>query len=138
MRVASHRRSYAEGISVTVLEHMPSHHRFVAEWNAERIIAWASQVGPHTALMAETIMAQRQVPEQGFRSCLGLMRLSTSYDSVRFEAACARALNLGAFSRKSVESILLKGLDRLPLPHTQPTVPPPRLHGNVRGPDYYS
>jgi transposase len=138
VRVASHRRSYAKGIAVTVLEHMPSHHRFQTEWNAERIISWASQVGPNTALIAESIMAQRQVPEQGFRSCLGLMRLSKSYDATRFEAACLRALTLGAFSRKSVQSILQKGLDSQPLPYPQPAVPPPRLHDNVRGPGYYT
>lgn len=137
-RVASHRRNYGKGVAVTVLEHMPAHHRFIAEWNPERIIAWASQVGPNTALMAETIMAKRHVPEQGFRSCLGLMRLSKSYTSTRFEAACLRALTVGAFSRKSVESILLNGLDSVPLPFAEPAVPPPRLHDNVRGPGYYN
>ena len=137
-RVASHRRCYGKGISNTVLDHMPSHHRFLAEWNEERILAWASQVGPHTAQMAEAIMAQRAVPEQGFRSCLGLMGLSKSYSSVRFEAACQRALTLGAFSRKSVLSILRSGLDSQPLPCAEPAVPPPLLHDNVRGSSYYN
>lgn len=136
-RVASHQRSYQKGKATTVVEHMPSHHRVMAEWNPQRIRAWALKTGPQTAQMAEAIMASRPVPEQGFRSCLGLLRLSKRYEAQRLEAACQRALAVGAFSYKSVQSILEKGLDRLPLPTKESWVPVPRIHENIRGARYY-
>ena len=52
------------------------------------------------------------------------------------EAACGRALAIGATSYRSVESILKRGLDRQELPGK----PPPRpvlAHANVRGAEYY-
>lgn len=81
-------------------------------------------------------MKSRPHPEQGYRSCLGIMRLGKHYGSERLEAACKRALTVRAFSYRSVESILKNGLDRHPLPD-QPRVRPHRLHENLRGPHYY-
>ena len=126
-----------KGRATTVPEHMPSHHRAVAEWTPQRIRAWAAQTGPETARMAEALMAARLVPEQGFRSCLGLLRLNKRYPTERLEAACRRALALGAFSMKSVRSILERGLDQQPLPVAGLAVEVPLLHENTRGADYY-
>ena len=61
--------------------------------------------------MAEKIMAARTHPEQGYRSCLGLIRLGKSYGTARLEAACKRALAINGISYKSVQSILKNGLD---------------------------
>lgn len=60
-------------------------------------------------------MLSRAHPQQGFRSCLGLMRLGKRYGAERLEAACHRALSIGGLSYKSVQSILETGLDREPL-----------------------
>jgi transposase len=136
-RVASHRRSPQKGKATTLLEHMPSAHRAVAQWTAERIHTWALKVGPQTARMAAALMAARQVPELGLRSCLGLLRLSRHYQDQRLEAACQRALAVGAVSYQSVASILQKGLDRMALPGHEPVLLAPRLHENVRGAGYY-
>ncbi len=136
-RVASHRRSYVKGWPTTVPEHMPSHHRAMAEWTPERIRTWAAQTGIEMTRMTEALMASRQVPEQGFRACLGLLRLTKRYPAERLEAACRRALGLGAVSLKSVRSILERGLEQQPLPSDHTTVEIPRLHENVRGADYY-
>jgi hypothetical protein len=65
------------------------------------------------------------------------MRLGKSYSPERLEAACQRALTLGACSYKSIESILKHGLDRQPLPR-QPEVTASPHHGNIRGPQYYN
>jgi hypothetical protein len=53
------------------------------------------------------------------------------------EAACTRALAIGAHRYRSVASILEKGLDRQPV--TSPAQAELALpdHANVRGPDYY-
>lgn len=53
------------------------------------------------------------------------------------EAACTRALDIGAHRYRSVAFILEKGLERQPV--TGPTQVELALpdHANVRGPDYY-
>jgi len=110
-RVASHRRSPHTGRFTTQKEHMPKSHRQYAEWTPERLIRWASKSGEHTATLIERILASRPHPQQGFRSCLGIMRLGKRYGQDRLEAACKRALAINALSYKSIESILNKGLD---------------------------
>ena len=134
-RVASHVRSYSPGFT-TDPAHMPESHRRHAEWTPSRIVNWARQTGPATAKLTEQIMAARPHPEQGFRSCLGIMRLGERFGHDRLEAACERALSARAFTYKSIESILKKGLDRQPLaPEIQVRDHP--NHENVRGRDYY-
>ena len=135
-RVASHRRSDRRGAHTTVPEHMPRAHRAYAEWTPKRLIRWAGKSGPCTAALIERILATRVHPQQGFRSCLGIMRLGQRYGEKRLEAACRRALALGAHAYKHVEAILKNGLDGKPLPATAPE-PPTIEHGNLRGPDYY-
>src|SRR5262247_3394404 len=136
-RVASHPRVFLKGRHSTIAAHMPTAHRHYVEWTPQRLIRWAATSGEATARVVETILASRPHPQQGFRSCLGLMRLGKSYGAERLEAACRRALTLGACSYKSIESILKHGLDRTPLPATPPPPAAPR-HANIRGPEYYS
>ena len=136
-RVASHVRSRLKGHHSTVAAHMPTAHRHYVEWTPQRLIRWAADSGAATAQVVETILASRPHPQQGFRSCLGIMRLGKSYGAERLEAACRRALTIGACSYKSIESILKNGLDRTPLPPL-PAAPAPLRHANIRGPEYYS
>ena len=136
-RVASHPRSYGRGRYVTDHNHRPESHKRHLEWTPSRLIRWAETVGPQTAELFKKIMDARPHPEQGYRSCLGLLRLSKYYSPERLEAAAARALALGAVSYSSVKSILKKGLDRIPIEEPSVTVPV-RQHENVRGPAYYS
>jgi transposase len=135
-RIASHLRSYKRGGFTTEPSHMPESHRRHLEWTPSRIVSWAKQTGPATGEFAEGILESRSHPEQGYRACLGIMRLGRRYGGDRLEAACKRALTVRAFSYRSVESILKNGLDRHPLPD-QPRLRPHRLHENVRGPHYY-
>jgi hypothetical protein len=53
------------------------------------------------------------------------------------EAACRRALAIGAVSFKSVKSILETGLDKKPLPETR-IVSKAIAHDNIRGSEYYN
>ena len=93
-------------------------------------------VGPQTAALVRAILESRRHPEQGYRSCLGLLRLGKRYSAERLEAACARALRAGARSYRSVENILKHGLDRAAVPADAASLPLP-LHENVRGADFY-
>ncbi len=135
-RVASHRRSRQPGRHTTVSAHMPRPHREYAEWTPRRLVQWAEQSGPATAELVAHILTRRRHPQQGFRSCLGILRLGKTYGQARLEAACRRALHIGAASYKSIESILKHKLDLEPLPEpAQPALP--LDHDNVRGPKYY-
>jgi transposase len=136
-RVASHRRSALKGRHTTIEEHMPQAHRQYASWTPERLVRWAEKSGPATAELISTILASRKHPQQGFRSCLGIMRLGKSYTGQRLEAACQRALTLGSVSFKSVQSILKSGLDQQPLPETAKQESLPIDHPNIRGGKYY-
>jgi transposase len=135
-RVASHPRSHLKGRHTTLPEHMPTSHRSYAEWTPQRLIRWAEKTGPATAGMVQTILERRAHPQQGFRSCLGIMRLGKSFGEERLEAACRRALTLGACSYKSIESILRQGLDRKAVPEQQ-ELDLSLEHENIRGSDYY-
>ena len=137
-RMASHRRSYQKGASTTVAEHMPRAHREHAKWTPERIINWAKKNGKFTGKLAENIIASRKHPEQGFRSCLGIIRLAKHYSNERLEKACQRALAIGAYSYKSVQSILKNNLDQAPLlPQQQQNHVTQRDHEYVRGGNYF-
>lgn len=135
-RIASHRRSYQRGGYTTLPEHMPKAHRDHLEWSPSRFIGWAGTVGPHTERLVGDILAERPHPEQGYRSCLGILRLARSYGHDRLEAASVRALAARARSYRHVASILKHGLDRVPLAE-RPESSAPLLHGNLRGAEYY-
>jgi len=135
-RQASHMRSYCKGAHTTIKGHMPKSHQRHLEWTPSRIISWAEKTGEATADLMAAIMARRPHPEQGFRSCLGIMRLGKVYGDRRLEAACKRALFIKAFSYKSIASILKTGLDQKPLPE-KPKQQDPIDHPNVRGSHYY-
>jgi transposase len=135
-RVASHIRSYLKGHHTTVKEHMPKSHQQWAKWTPQRFINWAAKIGPHTKQLIELILYSRKHPQQGFRSCMGILRLVKSYDDQRLEAACQRAITIGGTSYKSVASILKYNLDQKPLPD-QKRIEAPIEHKNVRGPHYY-
>jgi transposase len=135
-RVASHIRSYQKGRHTTVKEHMPKSHQKWAQWTPDRFIRWAGKIGPHTQTLIETILNSRAHPQQGFRSCLGILRLAKSYGNRRLEAACRRAVIIGATSYRSVESILKHNLDQKPLAQEQ-AAEPCIEHTNIRGSQYY-
>ena len=138
-RVASHVRDGCKGRHTTDPAHMPKAHREHLEWSPSRIIRWAATIGPSCAAMARQIIESRDHPEQGYRACLGLIRLSKSYEFSRVDAACRRALALDVCSYRSIKSILKTGKDREVLPADEPVVRVCRSHHhNVRGAAYYA
>jgi len=136
VRVASHRRSTRRGAYTTDPAHRPKAHQRYLEWSPERIMRWAETVGEQTCALVEHVMRTKPHPEQGFRSCLGVISLARRYGNERVEAACHRARRIGAPSYTSVKSILAAGLDSRPLPEPE-QVSLGLEHENVRGPDYY-
>jgi transposase len=136
-RIASHPRTRRAGAYVTDSSHMPSAHQAYQDWTPQRLADWARRTGGATAEVVETIMATRAHPQQGFRSCLGIMNLAKSFGPQRLEAACARALAIGSPSYRSIRSILDNKLDQAPLPSNNVPTAPHLSHSNIRGADYY-
>lgn len=134
-RVASHVRTSGNGQHSTQRDHMPAHHRFREDWTLQRIQTRAARIGPNVAIFAEVVMRDRKHPEQGYRTCLGVIRLADKFGRDRLDAACKRALEINARSYSSVQSILKNGLDGRP--RTRATEEPAITHTNIRGADYF-
>jgi transposase len=133
-RVAAHQRRYGGRRHGTDPDHMPSAHRRYAGWTPERFQRWARAIGPHTEGLVLAVLAHRPHPEQGFRTCLGILRLFRELAPARAEAVAAHAVAIGALTYKSIASILAHNLDRRRHPPEGVTVVD---HPNVRGPRYF-
>jgi transposase len=138
-RICSHPRLRGrEGQYNTVAEHMPQDHRQYMTWNAERFLAWAKQVGPYTAIVVKAILASHKIEQQGYKSCMALLKLADKHSVSRLESASARALSYTPHpSYKNIKTILQTGQDKL---CTEETVSKPSettSGGFVRGADYY-
>jgi transposase len=114
---------------------MLSAHRRYAEWTPERLQRDARGIGPNTEALIIAVMARRPHPEQGFRTCLGVTRLFRGLEAARVEAACLRAVEIGALSYASVASILKHRLDRSASPPAADG--PPLQYENIRGSGYF-
>jgi transposase len=135
-RIAAHLRSSGNGKHTTVQDHMPSSHRRYADWTIDRIRRDAAGIGPSTATLCDLILEQRSHPEQGFRACLGIVRLVKAFGASRVEAAAMRALDIGARTYGSVKSILDNNLDRYAA-QQRDADGAAILHPNIRGSRYY-
>lgn len=135
IRVALHQRSIIKGKHTTIPEHMPTAHKKYAGMTSQSFITWASQSGPSTVAVIESILARRAFPEHGFRTCLGILNLGKKFGLERLEAACDRALFIKGKNYASIKSILENNLDQRPLVKREemPTV----NHDNIRGNRYY-
>jgi transposase len=136
VRVAAHQRMSGNHKHTTVKEHMPSSHRRYADWTIDRIRRDAALIGQNTAALCELILEHKPHPEQGFRACLGIIRLVKPFGITRLEAAAERAIAIGACTYGSVKSILDHNLDRQPA--HKPADGPAIVHANIRGPRYYN
>ncbi|RZF63059.1 IS21 family transposase [Sphingomonas populi] len=109
-RIAAHMRGSGNGRHTTINDHMPSSHRRYADWTIERIVAEAAGLGPSVKLLCEMILQDRPHPEQGYRSCLGILRLARAYGAARLDAA---ALRIARQSGSELASIRIGIRDRV-------------------------
>ena len=138
-RVATHVRGHRKGGFTTDPTHRPKAHQEHLAWPPSRLVRWAERTGPHTAAIVRRILEERPHPEQGYRPCLGILRLGDRYTPERLEAACKRAVGIQGISYRSIKSILDHGLDRLEAEEdAQTTLALPQSHPNLRGAYYYA
>jgi len=139
-KVCLHKRAYLPGKPTTIPEHMPPAHQHQAEidaWTPERVYQWAESIGLSVKECCKIIIERCEHPQQGFRSCLGVIRLAKTYTNKRLEGACLRALIHGHVGLKTIRNILVKKLDNLDLPkHEESFINID--HENIRGASYYN
>jgi transposase len=138
-RIASHRKGLKLGGFTTDPSHRPKSHQRYAEWSPSRLIRWGETIGPETGAVIAHILKTKPHPEQGYRSCLGILRLAKRYSSARLENAAKRARSISSVTYRSISSILKNDLDKKPIPDPQGSLnlSPPLDHENLRGPNYY-
>ena len=106
-RIASHARAPNRRGHTTVADHMPSAHRRYGKWTPGGLIATGERIGPSTAAFFQAVMADRPHPEQGFRTCLGILSLAKSYEqcATSMQLADAASSSRHAPSPRSVRSL---------------------------------
>ena len=135
-RVGVHQRRTMGRKHGTDPDHMPSSHRRYAEWTPDRFRRWAGKIGPNTEGLISAVLASRPHPEQGFRTCLGILR---SYRGL--DAGPPRG---GLGPRRRTGRPQLQGRRLAPRPQVRRAAAkdsrPATLfdHANLRGPRYYN
>jgi hypothetical protein len=135
-RICSHKRLYGRANQYSTLEeHMPPNHQKYLQWNGNRFRSWAVKIGKNAAAVIEVLLTANKVEQQGYKSCMALLKLAERFTPERLEAACAKALSYTARPNyKSISAILNAGKDKAP-PATSTSKP--GAHGFVRGAEYY-
>lgn len=135
-RIAVHQRNYKKHGFSTLVEHMPKAHQEQARYSIDAIKNWANKIGNNSTQFVERLIKTRAFPQQAYRACLGVLRLSNKYGEFRLEKACKKALLVGATRYKQVEDILKNNLEEVP---TGNNITEPALlnHDNIRGSTYY-
>ena len=136
-RIASHPRLYGRPNQYSTLEaHMPPDHQKYIQWNGERFISWAEKVGPNTTSVIRLFLNRYAVEQQGYKSCMALLKLTDKYPPQRLEAACSKAFSFTASpSLKSIQSILRSGQDKPPEQEVEKSST--SQYGFTRGAGYY-
>lgn len=132
-RIAFHKRDRTPNGYSTIKNHMPSHHRFVSDWNPQRFINWAEKYGNEVKQVIIYILKSKQHPEQAYKICMGILGLEKRYSKERLNKACKIAIDFHNYSYKGIKNILENGLEDNSVDQYQ-TLP---VHKNIRGNQYY-
>lgn len=132
--VASHPRLRSAHNYSTNPSHMPSQHRYVAEWNPELFMEKARAIAPVVETYIREVLNKKQYPEQAYKSCQGILSFANKAGHERLIKACERAHEIGFYNYKIIEGILKKNLDGYDEEQIPTRMPD---HGNIRGGNYY-
>lgn len=142
-KIAVHKRSFKIGSHTTNPAHMPKAHQKHAGWTPGYFLNRAIKIGKNTKDVVKHIIEHKKHPEQSYRACLGILRLEKRFSANRLEDACKYALSVGAIRRRSIVSILDKGLDKQTTDEAdeeeiaEQKNQQNQHHENIRGSEYY-
>jgi len=134
-RIALHQRNYRKYGYTTVKDHMPSAHQFITDWSPEKFLSWATDIGTETKAVVEKILESKAHPEQGYKSCVGILSFARKVGKERLNKACSRAIYYQNYNYGSIKNILDRGLDKETLIEEDQYKLP--FHDNIRGKEYY-
>lgn len=136
-RICSHVRLHGKANQYSTTEsHMPEQHQKYVQWNSERFISWAGKIGPETQKVVSALLSGYKVEQQGYKACMGLLKLSDKYTPVRLENACRKALTFTPRpSLKNIQAILASGQDKSD--EVKEEAKSSSQYGFTRGAEYY-
>lgn len=103
--IASHGRLYGyKNKYSTIVEHMPRNTQDSHGWSSGRFLKWAETIGENTTKAVDAVLRSRQVEQQAYNACIGILKLAKKYSSSDLEEACRRVLSLA--QRPSYKNIL--------------------------------
>ena len=114
---------------------MPPEHQKYVQWNGDRFIHWAEKIGPSTETAVKAILNSYRVEQQGYKACMGLLKLADKFTPERLENACKRSLEFTPQpSYKNIQTILATGQDKI---QPEPEPSSSSQYGFTRGAEYY-
>lgn len=137
-RIAYHLRERKPYKYTTVVDHLPSHHRFVSEWHPDKFINWASGIHPDVKVYIENMLSQPVYPEKLYRACVGILSMDKKAGRERLVKACQMGIQMNTYNYGFISRVISNGTDKL-LAETDSIQKTPQLpaHENLRGEDYY-
>jgi transposase len=136
-RIAVHDRDRRPYKYSTNEDHLASQHRYQTDWNPDKFLKKAEEIGQACRDYITGIIEGRQHPEQAYKSCQGVLSLAARAGHQRLNNACRRAMQYGDYSYHTIRVILEKGYDKTIPSEDPPPVEVP-VHQNIRGKEYYN
>jgi transposase len=135
--VAVHDRYHGKDLKyITTQDHLASHHKYATDWNPQKFMTTANEIGAGVAQYISKILAREVYPEQSYRSCSGVLNFAKRVGNTRLINACKRADSYGIYNYGIIDQILRSKADAIPMEDEIPTTDMP-THENVRGADYF-
>lgn len=113
---------------------MATHNKHIAEWNPERFLTAAALIHRDVELYIREVLLKKAHPEQGYKSCQGILSFAKRVGNDRLIRACQRAHEYELYQYKIIETILKRNLDQHDI---EGELPPMPKHENIRGEEYY-
>ena len=138
-RICSHPRLYGRQNQYSTVEaHMPPNHQKYVQWNGDRFRHWAAKVGENTHTVIDALLEGYKVEQQGYKACIGILKLADKYSAERLESACRKALTYTPrLSFKNIQTILSSGQDKAADEKCETEKNAGSQYGFTRGADYY-
>lgn len=133
--IASHERIRSPHNYTTDTAHMATFNLQIAEWNPERFLAEAGLIHKDVEAYIKQVLIKKVHPEQGYKSCQGILSFAKRVGHDRLIKACRRAHQYGVYHYKIIETILKRNLEQY---ETDDETTPMPTHENIRGEEYYN
>ena len=104
--MVQHLRDRKKSGDITVPEHMSAPHKFYASWSVEKYENWVASIGDETLQAIRYLLESRHHPEQAFKSCMGILSLSSECENQDLNMASRKAWKFNRISYRKVKGYL--------------------------------